>query len=90
MPAKQSSRGSENKAAMKIKAPSFRRGRDSDTVETSCLPDDEADSPCGTTGIRSESMERVMRLRSARISAALWQRRSGSFSRALLIVSSSL
>src|SRR6266849_4014879 len=43
-----------------------------------------------TTEVREESRERLRRLRSARSSAADWQRMSGSFSKALLMISSSL
>src|SRR5216684_2405834 len=42
-----------------------------------------------TTAVRDESIDRFNRFRSARNSAAVWQRRSRSFSKALLIVSSS-
>ena len=41
------------------------------------------------TDVREESIDRFTRFRSARISAAVWQRMSRSFSSALLMVSSS-
>src|SRR6202030_498611 len=53
------------------------------------VPEAETESGTGM-GERPELESRLRRSRSARISAALWQRRLGSFSRALLMSSSSL
>src|SRR5579863_3668926 len=54
------------------------------------LVDDEDCAASVITDVREESSERLNRLRSARSSAADWQRISRSFSRALLMISSSL
>src|SRR6202049_4149048 len=53
------------------------------------VADDSAGLVSATTDVRDESIERFCRFRSARSSAAVWQRKSRSFSKALLIVSSS-
>src|SRR6202142_315786 len=65
------------------------------TLADELIPDkadaDEVDpAVSATVDVRDESSERFNRFRSARISAAVWQRISRSFSVALLIISSSL
>src|SRR5215813_7006161 len=57
-------------------------------AEVVLVEDDPAVS--ATVDVRDESIERFKRFRSARISAAVWQRMSRSFSIALLMISSSL
>src|SRR5271169_2478417 len=59
-----------------------------DAPETAPDARESLDIVSDTTDVRDESMDRLIRLRSARSSAAVWQRSSGSFSNALLIVSS--
>src|ERR1700690_3188503 len=59
-----------------------------DDVATEPLPEVGPDASA-TTDVRDESSERWSRFRSARISAAVWQRISRSFSSALLMMSSS-
>src|SRR5580693_7173243 len=74
-------------------ASSAPNGRLFDFATTVCVTaltadaDDPAASP--TVEVRDESSERFNRFRSARISPAVWQRSSRSFSIALLIISSS-
>ena len=58
-------------------------------AEITGVAEEEDGGASVTTLVREESIERLMRRKSARISAALWQRISGSFSKALLMVSSS-
>src|ERR1700690_3213718 len=65
------------------------------TLADELIPDkadaDEVDpAVSATVDVRDESSERFNRFRSARISAAVWQRMSRSFSVALLMISSSL
>src|ERR1700722_1388291 len=59
-------------------------------AETAALPEAEDCVFSATTAVREESTDRFRRLRSARNSAAVWHRMSRSFSRALLMISSSL
>ena len=58
-------------------------------AEMAALADEEEWASSVTTEVREESMERLRRLRSARSSAAVWQRMSRSFSKDLLMISSS-
>src|SRR5271167_2612237 len=57
---------------------------------TEPAPDEDDSAVSATVEVRDESIERFNRFRSARISAAVWQRMSRSLSIALLIISSSL
>src|SRR4029077_3364087 len=58
-------------------------------AETTGVAEEEDCGASVTTVVREESIERLMRRKSARISAALWHRLSGSFSKALAMVSAS-
>src|ERR1019366_4596541 len=80
--------------ASNIPMAKIRRGTEG-LPRTTARDDDEVGGAAGLAGlvsatadVRDESIERFRRFRSARISAAVWQRRSRSFSKALLIVSS--
>src|SRR5216683_8242407 len=80
--------------ASNIPTAKIRRGteglpRSTATDDEARVADDSAGLVSATTDVRDESIERFSRFRSARSSAAVWQRRSRSFSKALLIVSSS-
>src|SRR5579863_6221868 len=75
-------------------ASSAPNGRLFDFVTTVCVTalTADADDPAAvspTVEVRDESSDRFNRFRSARISPAVWQRSSRSFSIALLIISSS-
>src|SRR5580692_1775917 len=60
-------------------------------VDVTAVTADPDDPPVSATvEVRDESSDRFNRFRSARISAAVWQRSSRSFSIALLMISSSL
>src|SRR5579864_3879153 len=57
---------------------------------TAVTADPDEPPVSATVEVRDESSDRFNRFRSARISAAVWQRNSRSFSIALLMISSSL